>query len=111
MINMREIKLENYFFDGTNKANDNKKLILVIYDVTENKRRYKLVKFLEKFGKRVQKSAFEMILDDSGYRRLMCSLPRYIEPEDNLRVYRLPLNGEVTAWGSEITEQEEVIII
>lgn len=41
----------------------------------------------------------------------MCSLPRYIEPEDNLRVYRLPLNGEVTAWGSEITEQEEVIII
>ena len=52
-----------------------------------------------------------MILDDSGYRRLMYSLPRYIEPEDNLRVYRLPLNGEVTAWGSEITEQEEVIII
>ena len=108
---MKEIKLENYFFDSNTQASDNKKLVLVIYDVTDNKRRYKLVKFLEKFGKRVQKSAFEMVLDNSTYTRLMNSLPHYIEVEDNLRVYRLPLNGEVTAWGSDLTENEEVIII
>lgn len=108
---MRDIKLENYFFDGNSKANENKKLVLVIYDTPDNKRRYKIVKFLEKFGRRVQKSAFEMVIDNCTYKKLLSMLPRYIEKEDNVRVYKLPLNGEVTAWGSDKTEAEDVIII
>lgn len=108
---MSEIKLENFFFDGNIKANENKKLVLVIYDITNNKRRYRMVKFLEKFGIRVQKSAFEMIIDNCTYKKLMYMLPRYIEKEDNVRVYRLPLNGEVTTWGSEKTQVDDVIII
>lgn len=108
---MREIKLENYFFDGNTTACDNKKLVLVIYDISDNKRRNKFVKFLERFGKRVQKSAFEMYLENTSYKRLISMIPRYTENEDNIRVYRLPLDGEVTVWGSEITQSEDIIII
>ncbi len=108
---MGELKLENYFFDGQTEKKDNKKLILVIYDIVDNKRRYKFVKFIEKFGIRVQKSAFEMILSESVYMRLIAGIPRFIEPEDNVRVYRLPVSGDVISWGSKLTEKDEVIII
>ena len=110
-MHIGELKLENYFFDGQSEKKDNKKLILVIYDIVDNKRRYKFVKFVEKFGFRVQKSAFEMIISESVYSRLVAGIPRIIESEDNVRVYRLPVSGEVAAWGSELTEKDEVIII
>lgn len=108
---MKEFKLENYYDDGLTKRNDNKKLVLIIYDIPDNKRRYKMVKFLERFGIRVQKSAFEMILDNITYQKLTSTLPKYIDSEDNVRVYRLPINGDVVTWGSARTENEDVIII
>ena len=88
---MSGIKIEKYFFDGTEQHNDNKKLILVIYDIVSDKRRTKFVKFVEKYGFRVQKSAFEMILDSSKYNQLIAEIPRHITDEDNVRVYRLPV--------------------
>ena len=108
---MSGIKIEKYFFDGTEQHNDNKKLILVIYDIVSDKRRTKFVKFVEKYGFRVQKSAFEMILDSSKYNQLIAEIPRHITDEDNVRVYRLPAAGDVSTFGSNITEKEEVIII
>lgn len=108
---MKEIILENYFFEGTEEKNDNKKLVLVIYDITDNKRRYRFVKMMEKYGLRVQKSAFEGILDNSHYMNLISLIPKHIDDTDNVRVYRLPIKGDVKAWGSGISEQEEVIII
>ena len=44
-------------------ATDRKKLIvLVIYDITNNKKRKKMVKCLEQYAIRVQKSCFEGLL-------------------------------------------------
>ena len=37
-------------------------IVLVIYDITENKRRNRMVKCLERYGVRVQRSAFEAFL-------------------------------------------------
>lgn len=37
-------------------------LVLVIYDIPDDKRRNKLATFLEGYGRRVQKSAFECFL-------------------------------------------------
>lgn len=37
---------------------DNRKLVLIIYDIVDNKRRLAMVKLLESYGRRVQKSAF-----------------------------------------------------
>lgn len=64
---MVKIDIENYFLDSEEIYNENKKLILVIYDIVDNKRRRKMVKFLEKYGLRVQKSAFEMILNSKNH--------------------------------------------
>ena len=37
-------------------------IVLVIYDITDNKRRNRMVKYLERYGMRVQRSAFEAFL-------------------------------------------------
>ena len=38
-------------------------IVLVIYDVVDNKTRNRLVKCLERYGVRVQNSAFEALLN------------------------------------------------
>ncbi len=102
---------ENYILSEESVEHYNKRLVLVIYDITDNKRRNKFVKLMEMYGVRVQKSAFEMIIDSKQYNRLVSKIPQYIEKEDNVRVYKLKISGEVVSWGSGMTEPEEVIII
>lgn len=108
---MKKLELENYFFDVDTPIHRDKKLVLVIYDICDNKRRSKFIKLLEKYGVRVQKSAFEMIISSSQYNSLVGNIPNYIDGEDNVRVYKLKIDGEVMSWGSALTQAEEVIII
>lgn len=102
---------ENYFFNTDEKYYKDKKLVLVIYDITDNKRRSKFSKFMEHYGVRVQKSAFEMIITNEQYNDVIKNIPCYITDEDNVRVYKLRVEGEVVTWGSELTNAEDVIII
>lgn len=41
---------------------DKRYIVLVIYDIVDNKKRNRMVKCLERYGVRVQKSAFEAYL-------------------------------------------------
>lgn len=43
-------------------TDDNRYIVLIIYDITDNKRRLSMVRCLEQFAVRVQKSAFEGFL-------------------------------------------------
>ncbi|MBP1547079.1 MAG: CRISPR-associated endonuclease Cas2 [Oscillospiraceae bacterium] len=108
---MDKFNIEDYFWEYNEIKHENKHLILVIYDITLTKRRNRFVKFMESYGVRVQKSAFEMILDHSQYDMMVKKIPLYITDEDNVRVYKLKLSGEVVSWGSGMTKAEEVIII
>lgn len=108
---MKKINIENYFIGGETEQKDDKRLVLVIYDIIDNKRRNKFVKLMENYGVRVQKSAFEMILSRSQYDELVKRIPGYIKSEDNIRIYKLKVNGEILSWGSGMTVAEEVIII
>ena len=91
-----------------------KYLVLVIYDVSDNKRRGRLVKFLEGYGVRVQKSAFECLIEESLYDKLCLYGPRLINMEtDSLRIYRLKGTTDVKQWGRkyEYLDKEEFVII
>jgi len=44
-------------------------LVLVTYDISDNKRRTKLATFLEGYGRRVQKSVFECFLTQAAKYR------------------------------------------
>jgi len=63
-------------------------LVLVTYDIPDNKRRTKLATFLEGYGRRVQKSVFECFLSLGEMRALHQQVQRRIKlEEDNVRFY------------------------
>lgn len=69
---------EDYYFQISEDLADDKQFILIIYDIVDNKRRIRFSKFLEGYGKRVQKSAFEAMLSEKSYEKL----------KQNSRIYR-----------------------
>ena len=63
-------------------------LVLVVYDISDDKRRNKLATFLEGYGRRVQYSVFECFMSLSEMKRLYSALERRVKPEeDNVRLY------------------------
>lgn len=64
---------------------------VVCYDIANDRRRNKVSKALEGFGRRVQKSVFECELNEARLTRLEAILGRIINvQEDQIRFY--PLN-------------------
>jgi len=86
-----------------------KRMVLIIYDISDNKIRTKFVKFIEHYGQRVQKSAFEAFIDSSKYKKMIKKIPRIIKSSDNVRVYML--EGEGKYWGENRRDIKEDIII
>lgn len=87
-------------------------IILVIYDVVDNKTRNRLVKCLERYGVRVQKSAFEALLNRKQYDAMMRRASRIINPvEDSLRVYILDDIINIYTWGIGERKEQDCIIL
>ncbi len=63
-------------------------LVLVVYDIPNDKRRTKLSKFLEGYGERVQFSVFECFLSLEEMRELFEKSKKLVKvSEDNVRFY------------------------
>lgn len=107
---MDSIKIRKYDFSQVIE-DPQKKLVLIIYDIIDNKRRNKMVKHLESFGNRVQKSAFEALLPLSKYHDMIKGIKKIISNEDNVRIYRLNSSNEVLLLGVGDTSYEENVII
>lgn len=85
--------------------------VLVIYDIIDDKRRLKLAKLLQGYGFRIQKSAFEAIIDRKSYKKLLESLPAYVDEEDSIRVYKIVGRNQVKAFGKVLEQESEDVII
>ena len=63
-------------------------LVVVVYDIPDDRRRTKLSTFLEGYGRRVQKSVFECFLSLQEMKDLHQKVQRRVKPEvDNVRFY------------------------
>jgi CRISPR-associated protein Cas2 len=63
-------------------------LVLVVYDIPNDKRRTKLSNFLEGYGRRVQFSVFECFLSLEEMRELYEKVKKLVKSvEDNVRFY------------------------
>lgn len=106
------MEIESYFGDEGSSCRTGKFLVLVIYDISEQKQRNRMVKYLEGFGYRVQKSAFESWLNEGQFAKLCSGLDRLVHTNDHVRVYRLRGASNVYSWGETPDfETEDVIII
>ncbi len=60
---------------------------LVLYDISDAKRLRRVAKIVEKFGRRVQYSGFEITGDDSIIEQMRKELEKVIDDEEDSVVY------------------------
>lgn len=65
--------------------------VIVFYDISNTKQRNKLVKILESFGIRIQKSVFECFINNSKYKELLKLIEKlkYDEKNDSIVLIEL----------------------
>lgn len=89
--------------------------ILVAYDIPDDKRRNKVFKTMKDYGKRVQYSVFECILEEEVLEKMIKSIDQIIDVDnDSVRIYYLceTCYKKVDVCGvGEISHEEEVYII
>jgi CRISPR-associated protein Cas2 len=69
-------------------------LVVVVYDIPDDRRRTKLADFLEGYGRRVQYSVFECFLSLQEMKDLHQKVRKKVnEEEDNVRFYWLSEQG------------------
>lgn len=64
-----------------------KNLIVVAYDITDNKRRNRIVKLLLKYGSRINFSVFECMLTDTQLEQLKIDIRAKINSKEDIVVY------------------------
>lgn len=72
----------------------------------------KFAKYLQGFGFRIQKSAFEAMISRKKYRKLLDGISEYVTKEDSVKVYKIIGKGQVTSFGKKTNiDDEEIILI
>ena len=89
--------------------------IVVVYDISNDRRRTKLHNVLLDHGSPVQYSVFECLLDEEGLARMKRAVGKVIRPRvDRVRYYYLCQSClakvEITS-GVEILSEEQVIVV
>jgi CRISPR-associated protein Cas2 len=64
-------------------------LVVIAYDISDDKRRSKLAKLLASYGERVQRSVFEAHLEAPQLITLRAKVHGLLEPQDAVRFYKL----------------------
>ncbi len=85
---------------------------VVCYDIANNRRRYRVLKTLEGYGRRVQYSVFECELIEARLKRLEHALIRVInDQEDNIRFYPLsePETQKIRTLGTATLRRTEPV--
>ena len=105
--------MEDYFFSTVEENTQEKKAyVLIIYDIVDNAKRVRLAKFLQGYGFRVQKSAFEALISFSLYNKLLREIGVYVDEEDSIRIYKIVGKDQVTILGkNEKVQNGDCIII
>jgi CRISPR-associated endonuclease Cas2 len=79
--------------------------VLVLFDISDQKKYRLLLKILKRYGARIQRSVFEAQLKSQQIRDLSVAIEklmaaeRYANPDDNVRIYKIASNCSVTVFG------------
>ena len=93
-----------------------RQFVLVVYDISNDRRRTRLHNVLLDFGTPVQYSVFECFLDEKGLVRMKKAVMRVIRPKvDRVRFYylcaRCLARTEVTSGREVLGGEEETLVI
>lgn len=89
--------------------------VVVVYDISHDRRRTKLHEALLDFGTPVQYSVFECLLDEKRLKKMKQAIMRVVKPrQDRVRFYYLCqtclARTEVTS-GPEVLHEADAIVV
>lgn len=90
-------------------------IVLISYDITSNKKRAHLHRFLKEFGLNTQKSVFECDLDQEGLKGVIAYCRKLIDHRtDSVRFYkvcsRCLRKVRISGRGLKITQLDYMIV-
>ena len=89
-------------------------MLLVVYDVQEDKLRTKLSKFLTKFGRRVQYSVFEIQNSNRILNNIKTEINTKFEKHfthgDSVLIYDIADNAKIMTFGYPVNEETDLCI-
>lgn len=71
----------------TKRTNKNKTFWVIAYDITDDLRRSRIVKVMERHGTRVNYSVFECLLTDVQLRKLQEKIAGLMHPSEDCVIY------------------------
>ena len=90
-------------------------MIIISYDISDDKKRTKFSKYLSRFGHRIQYSVFEIDNSDRILRNILTDLDnRFVKQfgeEDSVYIFNLSSSCEVIRYGYAKNEESDLKIV
>ena len=90
-------------------------MILLSYDISNDKLRTKFSKFLAKFGHRIQYSVFEIENSEKLLNNLVteiqCKFEEKFTESDSVMIFKMPASCEIIRMGYAKNYEKNVIIV
>jgi len=90
-------------------------MILISYDISNDKKRSKFAKYLSKFGHRLQYSVFEIDNSEHILDNITADLNnkfiKTFEQSDSVYIIRLNPNCDIQRFGYAKNEESDIIIV
>lgn len=90
-------------------------MILISYDISDDKKRTKFAKYLSKFGHRIQYSVFEIENSERILRNIIADLNnkfmKIFDEQDSVYIFKLSPNCDIIKYGYAKHEDDDVIIV
>lgn len=90
-------------------------MIVISYDISNNKKRTRFSKYLQKFGHRIQYSVFEIDNSEKILTNIIAEIENRFQKdfsqEDSVYIFRMNPNCEIHRFGYAANEEKDAIII
>lgn len=90
-------------------------MILISYDISNNKKRAKFSKFLEKFGHRIQYSVFEIDNSEKILKNIIAEIEGHFakkfDQSDSVYIFKLSNTCSISRYGYAQNELQDIMVI
>ena len=90
-------------------------MVLISYDISDNKKRNRFAKYLKKFGSRLQYSVFEIHNSNRVLTNIVEDIKNIFSKEfdnaDSIYIFKMSASCETIKFGYATNEDEDLLII
>lgn len=90
-------------------------MVIISYDISDDKKRTRFSKYLSKYGHRIQYSVFEIDNSEKILRNIMADIEnkfmKTFSQEDSVYIFMMSASSEVKRYGYAKNEESDLKII